>query len=81
MTELKRGTSKDFKLPIPILFFCRFEYGFFAQEKRGRSDTEMTSTQEKSGKRCVSPSELSNPESAQKLFVSLPCLRQENFFL
>ena len=43
MTELKRGISKDFKLPIPILFFCRFEYGFFAQEKRGRSDTEMTS--------------------------------------
>ena len=44
MTELKRGTSKDFKLPIPILFFfCRFEYAFFAHEKRGRSDTEMTS--------------------------------------
>ena len=38
-------------------------------------------TQEKSGKRCVSPTGLSNPESAQKLFVSLPCLRQENIFL
>ena len=38
-------------------------------------------TQEKSGKRCVSPTGLSNPESAQKLFVSLPCLRQENVFL
>ena len=43
MTELKRGTSRDFKLPIPILFLVSSKYTFFAHEKRGRSDTEMTS--------------------------------------
>ena len=43
MTELKRGARKDFKLPIPILFLVRSKYTFFAHEKRGRSDTEMTS--------------------------------------
>ena len=43
MTELKRGTSKDFKLPIPILFLVSTKYNFFAHEKKRRSDTEMTS--------------------------------------
>ena len=43
MTELKRGTSKDFKLPIPILFLVSSKYTFFAHEKKRRSDTEMTS--------------------------------------
>ena len=39
MTELKRGTSKDFKLTDPDSFSCKFEYTFVAQEKRGRSYT------------------------------------------
>ena len=43
MTELKRGTSRDLKVPIPILFLVSSKYTFFAHEKRGRSDTEMTS--------------------------------------
>ena len=36
MTELKRGTSKDFKFPILILFLVSSKYTFVAHDKRGR---------------------------------------------